>query len=323
MKEISISEMKGFLVGNAENKEAATGCTAIICEKGAYAGVDVRGGSPASRETELLRPINTVQQIHCVMLSGGSAFGLEAGDGAMQFLDEKGIGFDTGFGKVPIVCGASLFDLELVTNRVRPDKAMGYAACREAFERKPVLGGNHGAGTGATVGKFRGAETMMKSGLGIYAVQAGEVQVAAVVAVNALGDIFDFDSKKILAGILTPDGEAFADSVKVLYEDIEKPRDLWGGANTTIGCILTNARIDKCQANKLAQIAHNGYAQSIRPVHSSADGDTIFVMATGEAEVGIDALGLLATEVMARAINRAALDAEPAYGLKAARDFLS
>ncbi|MBQ9322447.1 MAG: P1 family peptidase, partial [Eubacterium sp.] len=141
--------------------------------------------------------------------------------------------------------------------------------------------------------------------------------------VNALGDIFDFDSKKILAGILTPDGEAFADSVKVLYEDIEKPRDLWGGANTTIGCILTNARIDKCQANKLAQIAHNGYAQSIRPVHSSADGDTIFVMATGEAEVGIDALGLLATEVMARAINRAALDAEPAYGLKAARDFLS
>ncbi len=323
MKEINISEMKGFLVGNAENKEAATGCTAIICEKGAYAGVDVRGGSPASRETELLRPINTVQQIHCVMLSGGSAFGLEAGDGAMQFLDEKGIGFDTGFGKVPIVCGASLFDLELVTNRVRPDKAMGYAACREAFERKPVLGGNHGAGTGATVGKFRGAETMMKSGLGIYAVQAGEVQVAAVVAVNALGDIFDFDSKKILAGILTPDGEAFADSVKVLYEDIEKPRDLWGGANTTIGCILTNARIDKCQANKLAQIAHNGYAQSIRPVHSSADGDTIFVMATGEAEVGIDALGLLATEVMARAINRAALDAEPAYGLKAARDFLS
>lgn len=323
MKEINISEMKGFLVGNAENKEAATGCTAIICEKGAYAGVDVRGGSPASRETELLRPINTVQQIHCVMLSGGSAFGLEAGDGAMQFLDEKGIGFDTGFGKVPIVCGASLFDLELVTNRVRPDKAMGYAACREAFERKPLLGGNHGAGTGATVGKFRGAETMMKSGLGIYAVQAGEVQVAAVVAVNALGDIFDFDSKKILAGILTPDGEAFADSVKVLYEDIEKPRDLWGGANTTIGCILTNARIDKCQANKLAQIAHNGYAQSIRPVHSSADGDTIFVMATGEAEVGIDALGLLATEVMARAINRAALDAEPAYGLKAARDFLS
>jgi L-aminopeptidase/D-esterase-like protein len=323
MKEINISEMKGFLVGNAENKEAATGCTAIICEKGAYAGVDVRGGSPASRETELLRPINTVQQIHCIMLSGGSAFGLEAGDGAMQFLDEKGIGFDTGFGKVPIVCGASLFDLELVTNRVRPDKAMGYAACREAFERKPVLGGNHGAGTGATVGKFRGAETMMKSGLGIYAVQAGEVQVAAVVAVNALGDIFDFDSKKILAGILTPDGEAFADSVKVLYEDIEKPRDLWGGANTTIGCILTNARIDKCQANKLAQIAHNGYAQSIRPVHSSADGDTIFVMATGEAEVGIDALGLLATEVMARAINRAALDAEPAYGLKAARDFLS
>ena len=322
MKEINISEMKGFRVGNAENTEAATGCTAIICENGAFAGVDVRGGSPASRETELLRPVNTVQQIHCVMLSGGSAFGLEAGDGAMQFLDEQGIGFDTGFGKVPIVCGASLFDLELVTNSVRPDKAMGYAACKAAFDGAPVLGGNHGAGTGATVGKFGGAETMMNSGLGIYAVQSGDVQVAAVVAVNALGDVFDYDTKKILAGMLTPEKDAFADSIKVMYDQIEKPKDLWGGANTTIGCVLTNAKIDKCQANKLATIAHNGYAQAIRPVHSSADGDTIFVMATGEAEVGIDALGALVTEVMARAINRAVLDAEPAYGLKAARDFL-
>ena len=322
MKEISISVMKGFRVGNAENAEAATGCTAIICEQGAFAGVDVRGGSPASRETELLKPINTVQQIHCVMLSGGSAFGLEAGDGAMQFLEEQGIGFETGFGKVPIVCGASLFDLELVTNKIRPDKAMGYAACRAAFEGAAVCGGNHGAGTGATVGKFRGLDYMMNSGLGIYAVQEGEVQVAAVVAVNALGDVFDFDTKKILAGMLNSEKDGFADTVKVLYDEIGKPKDLWGGGNTTIGCILTNAAIDKCQANKLAQIAHNGYAQAIRPVHSSADGDTIFVMATGEAEVGVDALGALATEVMARAINRAVLDAEPAYGLKAARDFL-
>ena len=314
--------MKGFRVGNAENPEAATGCTAIICENGAFAGVDVRGGSPASRETELLRPVNTVQQIHCVMLSGGSAFGLEAGDGAMQFLDEQGIGFDTGFGKVPIVCGASLFDLELVTNSVRPDKAMGYAACKAAFDGVPALGGNHGAGTGATVGKFSGADYMMNSGLGIYAVESGDVQVAAVVAVNALGDVFDFDTKKILAGMLNAEKDGFADSVKVMYDQIEKPKDLWGGANTTIGCVLTNAKIDKCQANKLASIAHNGYAQAIRPVHSSADGDTIFVMATGEVDVGIDALGVLVTEVMARAINRAVLDAEPAYGLKAASDFL-
>ena len=322
MQEIKITDMKGFKLGNAQNFEAATGCTAIICEKGAFAGVDVRGGSPASRETELLRPVNTVQQIHAVMLSGGSAFGLEAGDGAMQFLDEKKIGFDTGFGYVPIVCGASLFDLELVTNAVRPDKAMGYEACKNAFEGAEFKGGNYGAGTGATVGKFLGADGMMKSGLGVYAVQIGEVQVAAVVAVNALGDVFDFDTKKTIAGLLTPDKTAFADSIKVMYDQVGQAKYLWGGGNTTIGCVLTNARLDKCMCNKLASIAHNGYAQAIRPVHSTADGDTIFVMATGEVEVGVDALGALTVEVMARAINRAALDAEPAYGLKAARDFL-
>ena len=322
MREISIKEMKGFKVGNAQDFEAATGCTAIICEKGAFAGVDVRGGSPASRETELLRPVNTVQQIHAVMLSGGSAFGLEAGDGAMQFLDEKGIGFDTGFGFVPIVCGASLFDLELVTNKVRPDKAMGYQACKNAFEDAEFKGGNFGAGTGATVGKFLGADFMMKSGLGVYAVQIGEVQVAAIVAVNALGDVFDFDTKKTLAGLLTPDKAEFADSIKVMYDQVGQAKNLWGGGNTTIGCVMTNAKLDKCMCNKLASIAHNGYAQSIRPVHSTADGDTIFVMATGEVEVGVDALGALTVEVMARAINRAVLDAEPAYGLKAARDFL-
>lgn len=322
MREINIKDMKGFKLGNAQNFDAATGCTAIICEKGAFAGVDVRGGSPASRETELLRPVNTVQQIHAVMLSGGSAFGLEAGDGAMQFLDEKGIGFDTGFGLVPIVCGASLFDLELVSNKIRPDKAMGYEACKNAFEGAEFKGGNHGAGTGATVGKFLGADCMMKSGLGVYAVQIGDVQLAAVVAVNALGDVFSYDTKKTLAGLLTADKAAFADSIKVMYDQVGHARELWGGGNTTIGCILTNARIDKCMCNKLASIAHNGYAQAIRPVHSTADGDTIFVMATGEVEVGVDALGALAVEVMARAINRAALDAEPAYGLKAARDFL-
>ncbi len=321
VKQIKISEMNGFRVGNAQNFEAATGCTAIICEKGAVGGVDVRGGSPASRETELLRPVNTVQKIQCVMLSGGSAFGLEAGDGAMQFLEERGLGFDTGFGYVPIVCGASLFDLQLVTNKVRPDKAMGYEACKAAYSGKEAEEGNFGAGTGATVGKFRGPQRMMKSGLGIYAAQVGEVQCAAVVAVNALGDIFDYDSKKIIAGLLSEDGEEIADTVQSLYEEIGHPKDLWGG-NTTIGCILTNANIDKCMCNKLATIAHNGFAQSIRPAHSTADGDTIFVMASGEVEVGVDALGALAAEVTARAVNRAASKAEPAYGLKSAQSFM-
>ena len=320
MKEIPVSQIKGFKIGHAQDLEHATGCTAILCEQGAWAGVDVRGGSPASRETELLRPVNTVQQINCVMLSGGSAFGLEAGDGAMQFLEEKGFGFDTGFGKVPIVCGASLFDLVLVTNKVRPDKAMGYAACVNACSGQEPAEGNVGAGTGATVGKFHGPSGMMKAGLGIYAAQVGAVQCAAIVAVNALGDIIDYDDKHLMAGLLTEDKSAMADTVKVMYDEIERNRALWGG-NTTIGCVITNAKLDKSQCNKLASIAHNGFAQAIRPVHSTADGDTIFLMASGEVEVGVDAVGALVTECMGRAINRAALTAEPAYGLKAARDF--
>ncbi|MBO4410970.1 MAG: P1 family peptidase [Lachnospiraceae bacterium] len=322
LTEIKLSDLKAFKVGNAENPEAATGCTAIICEKGAFAGVDVRGGAPASRETPLLNPVNAVQQIHCVMLSGGSAYGLSSADGVMRFLDEKNIGFDTGFGIVPIVCGASLFDLELVTNRVRPDREMGYEACKNAFEGKPVLEGNHGAGTGATVGKWFGAERMMKSGLGIYAAQLGSVQVAALVAVNALGDIYDYDDRgKILAGLLNEDKTGFADSYSEMYKVIGQTRDLWGGGNTTIGCVITNAKLDKCQCNKLASIGHNGFAQSIRPVHTSADGDTLFVMATGEVEVQPDALGAMVTEVVARAINRAATQTEPAYGLKSYQSF--
>jgi len=321
MKEIPVSAIKAFQIGHAQDVEHATGCTAILCPQGAWAGVDVRGGSPASRETELLHPINTVQKIHCVMLSGGSAFGLEAGDGAMQFLEEQGFGFDTGHGKVPIVCGASLFDLELVSNQVRPDKAMGYAACQAAASGREPEEGNVGAGTGAAVGKFHGPSTMMKAGLGIYAAQVGEVQCAAIVAVNALGDIMDYDDKHIMAGLLTEDQSAMADTVQVMYNEIEKSWKAWGG-NTTIGCVITNAKMDKCQCNKLASIAHNGYAQAIRPVHSTADGDTIFVMASGEVEVSADVLGAMITECMGRAINRAALTAEPAYGLKAAKSFL-
>ena len=246
---------------------------------------------------------------------------LEAGDGAMQFLAERDVGFDTGYGRVPIVCGASLFDLELVSNQVRPDKAMGYAACVDAMSGKEPAQGNVGAGTGATVGKFHGPEYMMKSGLGIYAAQSGAVQCAAIVAVNALGDIMDYDTKKLLAGLLTEDRSAMADTVQVMYREIENNRKPWAG-NTTIGCVITNAKLDKCQCNKLASIAHNGYAQAIRPVHCAADGDTIFLMTTGEVEVGVDAVGALITECMGRAINRAALNTEPAYGLKSAQSFL-
>lgn len=317
MKEIKVTDIKGIRIGHAQNTEGGTGCTAIICEKGAFAGVDVRGGGPASRETELLKPINMVQQIHCVMLSGGSAYGLAAGDGAMAYLEEKGAGFDTGFGVVPIVCGASLFDLVVGDPKCRPDKAMGYEACVNSEKEEAPAEGNVGAGTGATVGKFRGPEYIMKSGLGIYAVQIGEVQCAAVVAVNSLGDIIDYDTHEKIAGMLNETKDGIGSTAEAMYEEIANERNVFSG-NTTIGCIITNAKLNKDQCNKLAQTAHNGYAKAISPVHTSADGDTVFVMATGEADVAPDSLGALATEVMARAINRAAMKAEPAYGLKAA-----
>ncbi len=321
IKPIRLSQIEGFRTGHAQDPEHATGCTAIICEKGAWAGVDVRGGSPASRETELLRPENTVQQIHCVMLSGGSAYGLEAGDGAMEFLEEKGIGFDVGIGRVPIVCGASLFDLELVSSRVRPDKKMGYEACQNAWNRNEPAEGNAGAGTGATVGKFYNTERMMKCGIGIWAGQIGDVKCGAVVAVNALGDVVDYETGRILAGLLNEDHTGFADTRQCMYQELQKTRDLWSG-NTTIGCVITNAKLDKNQCRKAAVIAHDGYAQTIRPAHCTVDGDTLFVMASGQVEVAPDAFYAMASEAVARAVNRAALCAAPAYGLKAASDFL-
>ena len=320
IKQISLSQITGFRVGHAQDTEHATGCTAIICENGAWAGVDVRGGSPASRETELLRPENTVQQIHCVMLSGGSAYGLEAGDGAMQFLEEKGIGFDVGIGRVPIVCGASLFDLELVSAKYRPDKKMGYEACRNAWLGGEPAQGNVGAGTGATVGKFHNTEDMMKCGIGIWAGQIGDVQCGAIVAVNALGDVVDYETGRILAGLLNKEHTGFADTRRCMYEELQKNRNLWSG-NTTIGCVITNARLDKAQCRKAAVIAHDGYAQTIRPAHCTVDGDTLFVMASGQVEVAPDSFYAMACEAVARAVNQAALCAEPAYGLKAAADF--
>lgn len=320
MKEARITDIKGIKIGHAQNTEGGTGCTVIICEAGATAGVDVRGGGPASRETELLRPVNLVEQIHAVMLSGGSAYGLDAGSGAMNYLEEKGVGFDVGVGVVPIVCGASLFDLVVGDPKCRPDAAMGYEACKNATSEPPAEG-NVGAGTGATVGKFLGIERMMKSGLGTYAMQIGDLIVGAIVAVNALGDIVDVDSGERLAGILTADGSGLSNTEEMMYAEYSNSRNVFSG-NTTLGCIVTNGKMTKPQATKIASIAHNGYARAIRPVHTMVDGDTIFVLSTGEVEVQLDAVGALAAEVMARAINRATREARPAYGLKASIDFI-
>ncbi|MGI6736279.1 MAG: P1 family peptidase [Anaerovoracaceae bacterium] len=325
MKEIKITDIKGIRIGHAQDPVGGTGCTAILCDKGATASGDVRGGGPASRETEMLRPEKTVEQIHGIMLSGGSAYGLAAGDGALAYLEEKGIGFDAGCGIVPLVCGASCFDLEVADPKARPTKEMGYAACVASESGEEPAQGNVGAGTAATVGKFFGTDYMMKSGLGIYAVQVGNIQVGALVVVNALGDVIDYDTRKPLAGLLTPDKKSIGSTVEAMYREIGKERNVYTDAgtvtNTTLGCLITNARITKTQAYKLAQLTHNGCAQVIRPVHTSADGDSIFVLATGEAEAAPDGLGALATEVMARAINRAVLKAEHAYGLKTAADF--
>lgn len=319
MKQINITDIEGFKIGHAQDFAGASGCTVIICEKGAYAGVDVRGGGPASRETELLKPVNMVEQIHAVMLSGGSAYGLDAGSGAMEYLEGRGLGFDVGVGVVPIVCGASLFDLVVGDPKVRPDKKMGYQACENAGS-EDLAQGNVGAGTGASVGKFLGVDYMMKSGLGTYAIQIGDLQVGAIVAVNALGDIVDVDSGKRIAGILNEDKTGLGNTEEIMYQQYSSDKNVFSG-NTTIGCIITNAKLTKAQANKLASISHNGLARAIRPVHTMADGDTVFVMSTSQVEVMPDAVGALATDVMSRAINAAARAAKPAYGLKAGSDF--
>lgn len=319
MKEINISEIKGIKIGHAQDLDGGTGCSVIICENGGIAGVDVRGGGPASRETELLKPLCMVEKIHAVMLSGGSAFGLDACGGAMKYLEEKSIGFDVGVTVVPIVCGASLFDLVVGDPYCRPDKEMGYQACKDS-ENLPISEGNVGAGTGSSVGKFLGIDRMMKSGLGVYAVEKGGVMCGAVVAVNALGDIVDVDTGDRIAGILSEDKNSLSNTEEIMLSEIEKSRNVFSG-NTTIACIITNGKLTKNQANKLASVAHNGFARAIRPVHTSADGDTIFVLSTGEVEVNPDTLGVMATDVIGRAINRAARKATSAYGLKSAKDF--
>lgn len=320
MKQILITDIKGIEVGQAQNLSGGSGCTVILCKEGCSAGVDVRGGGPATRETDLLNPINMVQKIHAVCLSGGSAFGLDAASGVMRYLEEAGCGHDMSHVlehgqtlKVPIVCGASLFDLGVGDVSCRPNADMGYEACQNI--QKYVAEGNVGAGTGASVGKLMGKQHAMKSGLGTYAVQVGDVQVAAIVAVNACGNVVDEQSGEQLAGICVND--QIIPTEQAMLSMLKQPLPQ---GNTTIGCIVTNAKLDKAQCTKVAGITHNGYARAIRPVHTMSDGDSIFVMATGEVEMQPDIIGILATDCMAKAINRAVKKAKGAFGLKAYED---
>ena len=321
LKQIHITEIENIRIGHAQDMEHATGCTVIICENGAPAGVDVRGGGPASRETELLRPVADCTGIHALLLSGGSAFGLDAAGGVMKYLEERNIGFDVGITKVPLVCESCLFDLNVANHRIRPDKKMGYEACIQSEQNQPAMG-NVGAGTGASVGKLGGIQTAMKSGLGMYAVQLGDLKIGAIVAVNALGDVYDYKTGKRLAGMRTNDGKDWADSEQVLYKLYNQKKNLFH-QNTTIGAIITNAKFDKTHMNKIAAMAQNGYARSIRPVHTTADGDSIYALSVGEIEADLNVTGTLAAQVMAEAIKNAVLEAKPAYGLPAAQNFLS
>jgi len=305
-----ITDVKGIKVGHAGDLQAATGCTVVLCESGAVAGVDVRGGAPGTRETDLLDPKNLVERVHAVYLSGGSAFGLDGASGVMRYLEERGVGFDTGAAKVPIVPGAVIFDLAIGDPKKRPDLSMGYEACLNASEENDMMG-NVGAGAGATVGKFLGHEFSMKGGLGTASIKAGGLVVGALVVVNCLGDVVDPDKGEIVAGALNMEKKGFADTMELMKKGISENPSF--GQNTTIGVVATNARLSKAGANKAASMAHNGLARSIRPVHTMYDGDTIFCLSTGEIDADISIVGALAAEAVAKAVIRAVERAETLY----------
>lgn len=313
MNEINIMEVGGFRVGHAQNKEAATGCTVILCDQMSPAGVDVRGGGPASRESQILNPVAAAEGINAVLLSGGSAFGLDAAGGVQRYLEERNIGFDVGVTKVPLVSQSCLFDLTVGSKDVRPDSAMAYEACEHAAYSAPAQG-NVGAGTGCSVGKYRGMDRAMKSGFGTFAIQAGALKVGALVAVNAVGDIYGTDGKPI-AGLLNPEKTGLGNTLEEIFGDVTQAGNMFTG-NTTLGVIVTNAKLSKTRLTKIACMTHNGYARAIRPVHTTADGDSIYALSLGEIPGDVNAVGAMAAYAMERAIIRAVQTAESAYGLK-------
>ena len=305
----AITDVPGIEVGHFTDTRRPTGCTAIIARAGAVAGVDVRGAAPGTRETDLLEPANLVQQVHAVMLSGGSAWGLDAASGAMRWLEEHGVGLDVGAGLVPIVPAAVLFDLHVGDARVRPDAAAGYAACAAATSAPPAEG-NVGAGTGACVGKVFGMQHAMKGGVGSASVTVDGVTVGALIACNAVGDVVDPDTGLPLAGARSEDGRALRDIRRALLRG-EPPHTLLAGTNTTIGAIATDAALTKAQAQRLAVAGHDGLARATNPAHTQLDGDTLFALATGRAprHPGMLVLAAMAAEAVARATVRAVLAA--------------
>ena len=320
----SITDIPGIEIGHAQNADALTGCSVILCRKGAVAGVDQRGGAPGTRETDLLAPVNMVSKIHAVLLSGGSAFGLDAATGVMRYLEEQKIGFDVGVVRVPIVPAAVLFDLAIGRADIRPDAEMGYKAVQTASAENVDVG-NIGAGTGASVGKILGMQNAMKTGLGTASIEiGGGVIVGAIVAVNAFGDVISPQTGEILAGTRSAKagplkiGEegGFADTLHVMKTLTGRTvMKIATRSNTLIGVVATNAKLTKAEATKVAQMAQDGLARTIRPAHTMLDGDTIFALSTGKKKADVSTLGAFAAEAMARAILRGTKEAKSAGGL--------
>jgi L-aminopeptidase/D-esterase-like protein len=321
--EKGLTAVPGVKVGNHTLTERPTGCTVVLTEAGSVAGVDVRGGSPGTRETDLLDPVNTVQRIQAIVLSGGSAYGLDAAAGTMRWLEEKGLGQKTRAGLVPIVPAAILFDLGVGDSRIRPGADCGYKAAAAASDAA-VAEGNVGAGAGATVGKVLGPGRSMKAGIGSAALaQPGGLVVAALVAVNAVGDVIDPATGLVVAGVRTADGLGLADARSLLRAGLlaERKDPVRPGENTTIGVVATNAILTKAEATKVAQMAHDGLARAVSPAHLPSDGDTIFAVATGKLEgADVGTVGALAAEALAAAIVRAARQATAIPGYPASRD---
>lgn len=316
----SLTDVPGVEVGHWTSRRRPTGCTAILTRGGAVAGVDVRGGGPGTRETDLLSPERSVQQVHGVCLSGGSAFGLAAADGVAQFLEEQGIGFSAGPARVPIVPAAILFDLGLGDAEVRPDRKAGYRAAKAASS-DAVVEGSVGAGAGATVGKLAGPKRSMKGGIGSASVRVGDLVVGALAAVNAIGDVVDPRTGEVLAGTRSENGQGLARAERLIRERLLV--DLGPGQNTTLGVVAANISWSQAQATKVAQMAHDGLARAIRPAHLPFDGDTIFALGTVGPEPDWNALGrigALAAQVFAAAVVRAVLQAESAGGVPSRRE---
>ena len=319
MHEIPVTEIGPVHIGQVENRKAGTGCTVAIAPQGMCAGLDVRGGGPASRESQLLNPLMAAMRIHAIVLAGGSAYGLGAANGVMQYLEEHGIGYDTGYALVPLVAQSDIYDLSVGDASVRPDAAMGYEAARTAMEQPNYRDGSYGVGCGATVGKAAGMHYCMKSGMGSYAMKIGDLRIGAIVAVNALGDVYDWKTGRQVAGMLNEAKNGLRCTSAFMRQRSAVVENKFTG-NTTIGIVFTNADFDKAQLCKIAGMAHDGYARSIRPVHTSADGDSIYAVSIGTVRADQDVVGMLAAEVMSEAILRAVENAEGAYGFPAVRD---